>query len=359
MMSDPAEWGTRLEAAVCENCDWSYLLPPNSPPQRCPHCFAANLTTVENAFSELPYIHPPEKVITPQLSMEKIAAQVVKFAKGIPFHPKDLTPDNLNGRIRNAYLPLWLVDGSVHAYWQAEVGFDYQVVSHRESYSQNQGNWNTQQVEETRIRWEPRIGRLDRTYHNHHAPALEDEPEMAKRLGNYRIETAEPYQPVLLSQTFIRLPNRPPEDAWPDAEPAFLRAGIEECQKASEADHIRDYRWSAEFHDLNWTQLLRPFHATYYLDDDNRPQPVYINGQSGHISGSRRASMKTARRLTFIILAIATFFFLVGAAFAIVSLFWEPGLTLGGLSVLLSLAIALLSLVPIFIAWNFNRKPRS
>jgi hypothetical protein len=69
--------------------------------------------------------------------------------------------------------------------------------------------------------------------------------------------------------------------------------------------------------------------------------------------------MYTARRVKMSNLAIDTFFFLVGAAFAILGLFWEPGLTLGGLSVLLSLAIALLSLVPIFIAWNFNRKPRS
>ena len=357
-MPDPTEWGTRLEAAVCENCDWSYLLPPNSPPQRCPHCFAATLTTVENAFSELPYIHPPEQVIPPQVPSEKVSEQVINFAKRIPFHPKDLTPENLNGRLRKAYLPLWLVDGTVDATWQTEVGFDYQVVSHREQYEQNKNRWTTQEVKEIRIRWEPRIGRLRRTYHNQTAPALEDEPDMQNRLGNYLLNSAEPYQPALISQSFIRLPNRPPADAWPDAVPAFFKTASSETHQATEADHMRDFRWHPEFHNLNWTQLLRSFYATYYLDDDGRPQPVYINGQTGHISGSRRASMKRARRLTLTILAVATTFFLAAAALALSSFIWEPGLSLGTLTLLLSLTIAFLSLIPLFIAWNFNRKPR-
>jgi hypothetical protein len=355
MMSDTAEWGTQLEAAVCENCDWSYLLPPNSPPQRCPHCFNATLTAVEEAYAQLPYNHPPEMVIKAQVSAEKVASQIAQFAKGIPFHSKDLTPASLNGRLRHAYLPLWLVDANVQAAWQAEVGYDYQVVSHREKYGGSSSGWQTEEVKETRIRWEPRVGRLNRTYHNHHAPALEDEAEMQKRLGAYQLAAAEPYQPSLLAQTFIRLPNRPPADAWAAAEPAFLQAGTAECQKAAAADHIRDYRWSAEFHDFNWTQLLRSFYATYYLDDDGRPQPVYINGQTGHISGSRRASMKLARRWMLIMVAVAAVIFLISGGTAAAGLYWEPALALGVVGILLSLLIAFLSLIPIFIAWNFNR----
>lgn len=357
-MSDPAEWGTRLEAAVCEKCDWSYLLPPNSPPQRCPHCFNATLTAVEQPFEQLPYVHSPEMVIRPQVSPEQITVQIQQFAKGIPFAPKDLTPANLSGRLRQAFIPLWLVDAEVRASWQAEVGFDYQVVSHREKYSQNSSGWRTEQVKETRIRWEPRVGRLNRTYHNHHAPALEDEAVMDKRLGHYNLSAAEPYRPELIAQSFIRLPNRPPQDAWPDAEPAFLKAGTAECQKAAEADHIRDYRWSAEYHNLNWTQLLRSLYATYYLDDDGRPQPVYINGQSGYASGFRRASMKRARRWTLTIMVIALFLFLAGAALAAAGYFWEPALTISGLTFFFSLLVAFLALLPLFIAWNFNRTPR-
>ncbi len=363
-MPDPRQWGTRLETAVCENCDWSYLLPPNSPPQRCPHCYQVQLTAIDpegndETFNQLPHIHPPELVIKPQVGDNQIAFEIERFAKGIPLHPKDLTAENLRRRLRHTFVPLWLVDGVVHASWQAEVGYDYQVVSHREKFSQNSGGWNTQQVEETRIRWELRLGRLNRTYHNQPAPALEDELEMWQRLGPYKVETAEPYQPSLISQAFIRLPNRPPEDAWPEAEPNFLKEGTAECQQAAEADHIRDYRWTAEFHDLNWTQLLRPAYTTYYLGDDGQPHPILINGQSSHISGSRRASIKRARRWTLIILAVATIFFLIGAVSTAVGyLIYEPAMALAAFALIAALLAAFISWTPLFVAWNFNRKEK-
>lgn len=356
-MPDPRQWGIQLDAAVCENCDWSYLLPPNSPPQRCPHCFKAQLTAVNNAFDQLAYIHPPELVIAPKVDDNQIAVEIETFAKGIPFRARDLTAENLSQRLRRSYIPLWLVDGTVQATWQAEVGFDYKVVSHRERYSQNDNRWNTQEVKENRIRWEPRVGRLRRSYHNQYAPALEDEVEMQQRLGQYDLKTAEPYQPQLMAQTFIRLPNRPPEDAWPEAQPSFLKSGIVECQKAAEADHIRDYHWTAEFHKLNWTQLLRPAYSTYYLDDDGQPHTVLLNGQSGYISGSRRSSMKRARRWTLITLAIALVIFLIGVAAALAGYFLEPALlTVGALALLISLGLTFLALIPLFIAWNFNRR---
>lgn len=355
-MSKAAAWGTRLDAAVCEQCDWSYLLPANSPPQRCPHCFRVQLTAVNDVVDQLPYIHPPELVITPKVSSERVAAQIESFAKGIPFRAKDLTAENLQQRLRHTYVPLWLVDGDVRATWQAEVGYDYQVVSHREKYSQDGSGWNTEQVKETRIRWEPRVGRLNRTYHNQQAPALEEEREMARRLGKYKVETAESYHPRLISQAFIRLPNRPPDDAWPDAEPNFLQTGIAECQQAAEADHIRDFRWTADFQNRHWTQLLRSAYTTYYLDDDNVPHTVLINGQNGYISGSRRSSMQRARRWTFGVLAVAALFFVLGVVLGVVGFFYEAAFTVGVLSVVAALAIAFISLLPLFLSWNFNRK---
>jgi hypothetical protein len=140
MMPDLANWGVRLDAAVCEKCDWSYLLPAGSPPQRCPHCYQTTLTPIEESFEQLAYTQPPELVIKAAVTQDTAAAQIQKFAKGIPFSPKDLTPENLASRLRNTYIPLWLVDGQVQATWQAEMGFDYQVVSHREKY--DAGSWN-------------------------------------------------------------------------------------------------------------------------------------------------------------------------------------------------------------------------
>jgi hypothetical protein len=295
-------------------------------------------------------------IIKPQLSRETAVAQIEAFAQRIAFRPKDLTAANLIGRLRQSYIPLWLVDADVRASWQAEIGYNFEAVSYREAFSESRSGWQTEQVQEARIGWEPFFGRLNRTYHNHHAPALEDEFIMHRRLGDYDLSAAEPYHPGLLSESFVCLPSRPPEDAWAAAEPGFMKDGTAECQKAAGADHIRDYRWTAEFDNFNWSQLLRPVYSTYYLDDDGRPQPIYINAQTGFLSGSRRASMRRAQRLTITILLISIVVFVLGIAVAATSSLWQPAFYLSALPFLLAVAIAIVSLLPLYFAWNFNEK---
>lgn len=353
-----AEWGMRFTAVVCETCDWSYLLPPNISSRRCPHCFSATLTAVKQPLAHLPYAHPPELVIKPQVSREKATAQIEAFAKGVAFCPKDLTAANLIGRLHRTYIPLWLVDADVHALWQAEIGYNYEAVSHREKYHQRSSGWKTERIQESRIRWEPCFGELNRTYHNQSAPALEDEDEIYDRLGDFALSEAIPYDPKLLSRSLVRLPNRPPEDALSDAEPGFREEGTAECRKAAQADHIRDYRWMVEYNNCNWTQLLRPIYSTYYLDDDGRPQPIYINGQTGYISGSRRASMHRAQRLTLGILIIAILVFLLGVAIAVAGSLWQPAFFISALPFLLAAALAVVSLLPLYFAWRFNQNHR-
>ena len=86
------------------------------------------------------------------------------FSQGIPYPPADLSPENLQQRLQRLFIPAWLVDASALASWQAEAGFNYEVVSHQEKYSDTQGGWRTQEVKEPRVRWEPRLGKLERTY---------------------------------------------------------------------------------------------------------------------------------------------------------------------------------------------------
>ena len=43
---------------------------------------------------------------------------------------------------------------------------------------------------ETRVRWEPRVGRLNRAYENVAAPALDDHRALMARLGNLNLSSA-------------------------------------------------------------------------------------------------------------------------------------------------------------------------
>jgi hypothetical protein len=349
------EWKTSLKAAVCDRCNWSYLLGDDAHSQRCPHCFQASLAPLGDQAQGLPYTHPPELMLTFTLSAGSLSQAVLGFTKGIPFPPEDLNPKSLQKRMERLYLPLWLVDAEVQATWQAEAGFDYQVVSHQDRYDQNRGGWVSQQVKEGRIRWEPRLGKLSRSYHNVPAPALEEHSQFLKALGGYDLAEAQAYQPDTLQKAFVLLPSRSIEGAWPEAKPAFQSAAAEECRRAASADHIREFTWKPEYSRQNWTLFLLPLYSTFYLDDDRNPQAVLVHGRTGKISGARRASMKRARRAALIVLGVAILIFVLSLLLSAASLLMPPLLAVGVLGLLAALLVGAGAVLPIATVWWFNR----
>jgi hypothetical protein len=348
-------WEKPLIIAVCDRCDWNYLLPTSSLPQTCPHCFQGSLAAVKEDLQEMPHLKPPELLLPFVLSASDLLNAIQGFTSNIPFAPQDLKPSVLHNRLQRLFLPMWLVDADVQAIWQAETGFDYQVISHQDYYSENRGGWASREVTEGRIRWEPRLGKLKRNYQNIAAPALDEHNLLRKALGNYNLDQATTYHSQSLENTFVRLPNRSSEDAWPEAQPAMQAAAAEECRRATSADHIRQFTWKPEFQNLNWTLLLLPLYTTYYLDDEDKPQPIMFNGQTGRIHGARRASMKRATHAAMIVLGVAVFIFVLSLLFAAASLLAPPILALAVLGLVVALLIGAGAVLPIATVWWFNR----
>ena len=348
-------WGLNVKTAICEECDWRYALPAQLQPPLCPHCFQARLTPLEDHSQDVAGNHSPELIIPFSVSPEQLSRNIQQFAGGIWFAPADLTPENLQSRLQPIYLPMWLVDSQAQATWQAEAGFNYEAVSHRDSFDDRRGGWYSQQITETRIRWEPCVGRLTREYHNIAAPALEEHFELARQLGQFNLEAGRPYQSHTLEQALVRLPNRSPSDAWPDVAPAYQAAAAEECRRAAAADHIREFRWAAQFHNQNWTLLLFPIYTTYYLDDDNRPQPVLIHGQTAQLSGPKRASMRRAQRVALMIVIAAAVIFTLSLIVAGVSFFVPPLFLVAGVGIALAIIVGMMAVAPPVIVWQINR----
>lgn len=349
--SENFSWTSNQLAAACPHCGRAFLLPRDQFPLLCPHCFLAQLE--EMGGDDVPELRPPELIIPPALTSQQVAQTVQNFARGIWFAPKDLRPQHLQQRLRLLYLPVWLVDSDVLAQWRAEMGFNYQVVSHQERFAN--GKWRTQEVKETRIRWEPRLGQLQRRYDNVAAPALEEQADLEKQLGRYDLQKSQTYQPGAAANALIRLPNRPPQDAWPEAEPTFLQQARQECRLAAQADHIRDFHWSSRYANQHWTHLLQPVYVTHYFDDSQQPHPLLINGQTGQAYGRRRASRQRAMTSVIMIGLVAVLCWGLGFAAALLSLYGEGALlTLGGILIFTGLCIAACALIPLFVVWYFN-----
>ena len=352
-------WGEPTSMVVCGVCDWSYMLPQAALPQRCPNCFRGELKSVTaSEEGQLPRVRPPELCLPFRVAIEKVLQNIQQFAAGPWFAPADLAAQNLRGRLKRVYWPMWLVDCDVQATWEAEAGYNYEVVSHQDRYNEGQAGWTSHEVKETRVRWEQRAGQLERSYANVAAPALEDHRQLMARVQGFKHENAQPYSSEALKQAFVRLPNRSVEDAWSDAAPAVQAASADECRQATRADHIRQYQWSPEYRNQNWTLLLLPVYTTYYLDDEAVPQPVIIHGQSGYLSGKRRASMKRAQRASLFILIAAAVVFMFSLLFAGIGLLVPPLLALGGIGVLAAILVAAAAVAPVAIVWQINRSAK-
>jgi hypothetical protein len=271
-----------------------------------------------------------------------------------------MTPTNLINRTRLVYLPVWLVDSQVQAGWRAEMGYNYSVVSHQDRYDDRAGGWRSQQVEETRLRWEPRLGQLVRAYDNIASPALAHHAAAMRQLGEFDYRRAQAFAPVgafgANTAWAAVLPDRSAEDAWPEAVPVLQAAAQEECRQAAGADQVRSFQWNPDFPQRHWTLLLLPVLSTYYLDDERQPRPVLVNGQNGKLSGVRRASWERART-TAVWLGIACALALVAAlVLGGLGVVAPPLLFLSGLLLFVGLVLGIGAVVPLVIAWSVNNK---
>lgn len=359
--SSMPDWGQDLKVGFCPECKWRFMVKADQPPLTCPHCFKASMENLEPA-DYLPLadlMRPPELFLPFSLTQGQVDQVLSHGISGIPFAPDDLKVDNLQKRLKLVWLPMWLVDASARAEWQAEVGFNYQVKSHNERYSEGAG-WQTQEVLETRQNWEPRLGSLERTYHNVTAPAVDAYLPWTGKLGQFQLEKAQRYDAStiigVMDHVVICLPDRSPIDAWSDALPTFKSLASAECRQACEADHIRDYLWKPEFHNQNWSLLLLPVLTTFYQDDENQPQQVLIHGQTGKQHSMRKASLRKAQAVSLTIVMAALLLFGLSLCLGAFSALSPVMLPLAGIGIVIALLVALSAIYPISKVWLINRK---
>jgi hypothetical protein len=264
-------------------------------------------------------------------------------------HGADFTPGSLLQRMRPVYFPMWLVDSDVAGVWKGEAGFDYQVKSSQESYYE--GRWVSRDVVETRIRWEPRLGQMQRHYDNITVPAVIDHQALMGYLGGFHFDQAVAYKPILIGTADLRVPDLQPEYAWPAAAAGLQRAAADECMKAAGAGHFRQYALSPSYSGVNWTQLLLPLYISYYTRDDGQPQVVWVNGQTGAVGGLRLASQKRGWQLAGILELIALALIGLGLLAVII----PPITLLGVLMAFAGFLLAIFGVVPAVWPWQWNR----
>ncbi|MBI4670073.1 MAG: hypothetical protein HY741_00165 [Chloroflexi bacterium] len=351
-----AAWGA-MHPAHCKNCRAGFLVPSHAGAPVCPNCLAARLEPLPALQADA----PPELVIPFGVSDATLDANLERWLRAIPFKPASLSAKALRANLARIFLPLYLADARAFGTWQAQMGFDYLVASSEERFDGN--GWVTQRLNETRVRWEPRAGELARKYENTPAPALEQHARWMLALGasNWReppfdTSRAISFASEALNNAIVRVPDVAPNAAWQFAREQIERRAARECETASNAQHHEQFVLRAAYGEPHWTLLLLPTYVSSYIGDDGKWIPVRVNGQSGFVSGVKRASLKRAQRWAIVIgiIAFAAFMLtvLLGMAGALNDAFVFPAL----LVLVVTFFLCLAAPAPLIITWQFNRQ---
>lgn len=344
-------WPGTLQPAGCAHCGLVHLVPPERLGQRCPACAQAVLTAQPAPVRP----EPPELALPFAVSPAQAGAALEAWARGVWLRPAELSGPLLQQRLVPTYVPMWLVDAEVQGAWSAQAGYAYAVASTNENFQA--GQWVTQHVQETRTRWEPRAGQVQRSYANIAAPALEDHTRLLARLGQFPLAAAQPFAPEAGPAAAVRTPSLTPEAAWPFARAHLDEAVAADLQAAAKAQQLEQTQLALTYRRPHWTQLLLPVYATAYQDEAGAWHAVQINAHTGQIAGVRRASQRLGWLWTGGIAAVALALFLVAALLTAVGAVFPPLLAVGGLLIIVSFAVGLASLFPAIWAWQFNRQP--
>lgn len=343
-------WGLPYQPVGCLKCGQAFLAPAEWAGRLCPHCLEGALEAQPARLRH----EPPELMLPFTHTPSGLVASLQRFTAGVWLAPDDFKPGLLQQRLVPLYWPMWLVDGQVSGAWQAEVGYDYQVKSSQESYAA--GGWHSRDVLETRVRWEPRLGQLERRYNNLAVAALSEQPRLVAMIGHSPIEQAVTYDSDHFQGAGLRIPDLSPDEAWPQAQSAFERVAGSDCQQAAAGQHLRAYQVNARYTGMNWTQLLVPYYISYYTGDDGKRVPVYINGVTGQVGGRRLSSPRKGLRWAGISLLLAVALFVLALA---LYAFGKNVPQLGDLSPLfwlLGFASAFFAAIPAAYPHIWNRK---
>lgn len=344
-VTDAYRYG-ELAPLGCAACQRTFLGPNAG--ALCPLCGGGTLAPQ----SARVHVAPPELVVPFGLGRQSLRAALERHLDGQRWPTRDMTLDLLDSRVEQVWWPIWLFDAACTGSFDAEVGFDMTVRSTEESFED--GSWSTRQVERQRVRWEPRLGTVNRSYHNAPVVALGEHAAMVDRLGDFPLGAARP--PSSAPSSWILLPDRGPTEVWPEAVDALVHAVADEVAAAVDAPHVRGATVVADWSGVNATWALLPVYVTWYVDDKGKRRVWWVHGGTGRVWGPRLRATRTAWLVALPIVLIGLLTLGFAAFVALIGVVMWILLPVALLIGLVAVAIMALGLWPVFWVRRHNHR---
>ena len=284
-------WGAERTSVRCTKCGATTTFDPGLAASRCAFC--ATPAVVE-APTESNHVRPAG-LLAFAVDRNAAARSFRSWVSGLWFRPNDLKEKSSVTDMQGVYVPFWTFDALTHNRWTAEAGYHYTV--------QVEAIENGRRVmrSETRTRWEPAAGFLEKAFDDVPVPASKGlPPGLARGIEPFPTGGLVPYDPQYLSgflaeEYAVDLP-----DAVAVAKERMTEEIYAACAGEVPGDTQRNLRVSTAWSGLACKNALLPVWISAY-QYAGKPFRFLVNGVTGKVDGNAPFS---AVKITFAVLAV-------------------------------------------------------
>ena len=260
-------WGVARKTIRCQRCGATQSVEPAVAALRCAFCGAPAVVEAPAAGNMV----RPEGLLPFRVDHRRAAEMFRGWLSRLWFRPNDLRENAAVNSLQGAYVPFWTFDAATHSEWEAEAGTPYQVTV----------NGRT----ETRVRWEPATGFLEKFFDDLPVAASKGLPRpLLQGLEPFPTKDLLPYDPSFLSgflaeEYAVDLP-----EALREAR-ARMEAEIRSaCAAQIPAPLHRNLSVRTAWSGLAYKNGLFPIWIAAY-DYRGAPYRFLVNGVTGRVSG--------------------------------------------------------------------------
>ncbi len=260
-------WGVTRKTVSCQRCGAAQSIEPRMKASRCAFCGTPTVVEAPAAGNMI----RPEGVLPFVVDRGRAAEMFRGWLSHLWFRPNDLGGKAALNALEGVYIPFWTFDAATHSEWEAEAGTPYEV--------------SVDGRTETRIRWEPVSGFLEKFFDDLPVAASRGIPRnLLPGLEPFPTKDLLAYDPSFLSgflaeEYAVDLP-----DALREARARMEVEIRSSCAAQIPAPMHRNLAVRTSWSGVAYKNALLPIWIAAY-DYRGAPYRFLVNGATGKVSG--------------------------------------------------------------------------
>ena len=291
-------WGLARKTVKCTKCGASTALDPGISAASCPFC--ATPSVVEAPPDQ--NMVRPEGLLPFQVDRNSAGAKFRSWVSSLWFRPSDLKHRAAVTGMQGVYIPFWTFDAATYSSWTAEAGYHYQV------QVQVQENGQTVTRSETRTRWVPASGVLEKFFDDLPVKASRGlERSLAEGIEPFPTQNLIPYEPSYLSGFLAEEYAVNVDEALKVARERMDAEIRSACSREVPGDTQRNLNVRSVYSGVAYKNALLPVWIAAYAYS-GKSFRFLVNGVTGKVDGNAPFSWV---KISLAVLAVLAVLFLI------------------------------------------------